>query len=597
MPANSTTPNFEPVDVAILGGGLAGLSLAIQLLRERPQTSVAVLEKNSWPVPEAAHKVGESLLQIGAHYFEQTCRMSAHLSSEQLPKMGLRFFLPGGQGSLAERVEIGLADWVDNAPTYQLDRGRFENALASEAQRLGARLLAGTRVHRVWDGGGAQEACFTVGWRSDGESGEIVARTVVDASGRAGLLKHKYGLAEEVSHHCNAAWFRIGRRIKLDDWCDSATWSSRVPQGTRWNSTNHLMGPGYWFWAIPLASDSTSFGLVADPDLVPFERMRRIEPLLEWLHEHEPVAARVVAANLDALQDFRLLKHYSHGCQRVFSPAGWYVTGEAGMFLDPLYSPGSDAIAVSNTMITRLITSRLDGGDVEQTTELFNGVYLMMSGRLLNIWDHQYPLFGAPEVAAIKVAWDFMCYFGGLALICVSGRIADPESLQSVLPHLLRISELNHNMQLHLREFSARCDQAEAVGYPCMSETTYRELESTITVSPARDPAWVAQRLAANVARIEAAAVEIITRTARALDAPIDPAALDPCSYRLPGSEREHTPPNTVPPPDWQAVGAGLNWATASEPEAARSSAYTVWLPEVESDPLVSAPAVAATTA
>ena len=53
-------PAAERYDVAILGGGLAGLTLAIQLKRQRPDTSVAVLEKRDGPAPLAAFKVGES---------------------------------------------------------------------------------------------------------------------------------------------------------------------------------------------------------------------------------------------------------------------------------------------------------------------------------------------------------------------------------------------------------------------------------------------------------------------------------------------------------------------------------------------------------
>ena len=47
-------------DVIITGGGLAGLCLARQLRQEHPDISVLVAEKKKHPVPEAAHKVGES---------------------------------------------------------------------------------------------------------------------------------------------------------------------------------------------------------------------------------------------------------------------------------------------------------------------------------------------------------------------------------------------------------------------------------------------------------------------------------------------------------------------------------------------------------
>ena len=59
----------EHYDVAILGGGLAGLTLAIQLKQTRPETSVVVLEKREGPAPLAAFKVGESTVPAGAHYF------------------------------------------------------------------------------------------------------------------------------------------------------------------------------------------------------------------------------------------------------------------------------------------------------------------------------------------------------------------------------------------------------------------------------------------------------------------------------------------------------------------------------------------------
>ena len=46
-------------------------------------------------------------------------------------------------------------------------------------------------------------------------------------------------------------------------WSDDPDWHSRLAEGDRSFSTNHLMGEGYWVWLIRLASGATSVGIVA----------------------------------------------------------------------------------------------------------------------------------------------------------------------------------------------------------------------------------------------------------------------------------------------------------------------------------------------
>ena len=163
--------------------------------------------------------------------------------------------------------------------------------------------------------------------------------------GRAAFLKRKLGLGQQVEHTINAAWLRLGGGLELDDWSDDEAWQGRMQQQkVRWLYTNHLMGEGYWVWLIPLGTGAISIGIVADPRFHPFERISTLEAALEWLDEHEPLVADAVRSRPDDVQDFLRVEDYAYQVERVYSPERWCLTGDAGAFTDPFYSPGSDFI-------------------------------------------------------------------------------------------------------------------------------------------------------------------------------------------------------------------------------------------------------------
>src|SRR5947207_7620711 len=125
----------DQYDVAILGGGMAGLTLALQLKKSRPATSILVIEKQKHPVPETAHKVGESTVEIAAYYLRDILGLEKHLQTQQLRKFGLRMFFGfDSNQDITRRVEYGQTAHAP-LPAYQLDRGRLENALGSELQQ------------------------------------------------------------------------------------------------------------------------------------------------------------------------------------------------------------------------------------------------------------------------------------------------------------------------------------------------------------------------------------------------------------------------------------------------------------------------------
>ncbi len=437
------------LDVAILGGGLAGAALARQLRRRLPELAIGLFERDD----DGGWKVGESTVEIASNYFIRRLGLATYLYQEQLPKNGLRFFFDGpGRDQPLERLgEIG-GDGLPFHPSFQVDRRRLDADLRRMNIDDGVLVKHGVKVGDVQPGKDGEPHRFAL---DDGT--QVRTRWLVDASGRARLLARAQGESRrETGHRLAAAWGRVRDFVDIDQ-AGTPEWRGRVRNTSRFLSTNHFMYPGYWIWFIPLSRGVMSIGVVCDRALFKDE-WRTVPGLLAFCREHRAVADLLVGCTpLDAMG----YGHVPYACDRFYSPDRWARVGEAAAFTDPLYSPGSDFIAIENDHTTELIALDVAGAsrsDLAERCQLYDEFVQFRFESTLRIYRDLYCTLGSYELFGLKWDFDMHCYYNlwydGFAL----DRHLDPTSVRDqlamrapILAQLANFSKLFRDAAAELR--------------------------------------------------------------------------------------------------------------------------------------------------
>ncbi|MCB9185874.1 MAG: FAD-dependent monooxygenase [Flavobacteriales bacterium] len=437
----------QQYDATILGGGLAGLLLSLQLKQQDPDIKVLVLEMRDGKAPEAAFKIGESSVELGTHYMREVLNLKDYLDEKQLPKHGLRFFIsPKHKNEIHRRVELGPKKFLP-VPSHQIDRGIFENDLIDMSRELGNTVLQGARVQDVQ----ISDPTHLVTYSKDGESQTVTTRWVVDATGRASFMKRKLGFAEQYPHNVNSTWFRVDFKVDIDEWSDDKEWHSHVENGLRYLSTVHLMDKGYWVWIIPLVGDRTSIGIVADEEMHPFKTYNTLDKSLDWLAENEPQLYSHLEGKEGSVMDFLMMKHFAYASKETYSTDRWTVVGEAGLFGDPFYSPGTDFISLANTFTGDLILRDLANEDVHFRTKFYAQVIRALYDNWMPLYRDQYELWGSTQIMVAKIFWDWGAYWSINTLLFTNNGLTDLDLMRELVTgptsFLQRYGELSAQMQ------------------------------------------------------------------------------------------------------------------------------------------------------
>ncbi len=399
---------MKRVDVAIVGGGLAGALLARQLRRAVPEASIALFEKST----ERRYKVGESTVEIATHYLIKRLGLSTYIYKEHLPKNGLRYFFDTAakDASLCEMSELGV-NALPPSPSFQLDRARLEPELLAMDAAEGVEVRLGARVKDLRLS--ADGHSFTV--VEDEAESSWQARWIVDATGREGMLHRLENLKlPERRHRVAAAWARLRGVKDMDDphalggGPKVEAWRARAKYTSRVLSTNHFMYDGYWIWFIPLREGLTSVGVVQQgKDWSPARH--KPKGFLEFLRQHRAVADLLEEVDLVDLDAFTQLAYRT---KRFFDgERRWACIGDAGAFVDPFYSPGSDFIALENDFVADLIGRDLGGEEVAGRARLYDEYMQFRFDTTMVIYEGLYPTFGSYEVMRGKIFFDTALYY------------------------------------------------------------------------------------------------------------------------------------------------------------------------------------------
>ena len=311
----TTAPVPTQADVVVIGGGPAGTTTAA-LLAARGRR-VILFERDHFP----RHHVGESMLPASLPILD------ALGVKEAIDKAG---FIKKWGAAMVWGQDRELWSWYfreTNGPyehAYQVPRAEFDHLLLQNARLRGVDAREGHRVTRVlFDG----DRAVGVAWEADtGESGEVSAAMVVDASGQLAMLSTRLDLRE---------WDGFFRNLAVYGYFPGIPHMPAPDDGSILiESFEHG-----WLWKIPLHTGESSIGAVVDSEFGQ-ARLREVTPeafLLEQIALSPKT--REMVGNTPLKGSAYIVKDWSYLSKRM-TGEGYVLAGDAACFIDPLFSSG-----------------------------------------------------------------------------------------------------------------------------------------------------------------------------------------------------------------------------------------------------------------
>lgn len=343
----------ETADIVIIGAGPAG-SVAASLLTQQ-QHKVVVLEREQFP----RFSIGESLLPQ-AMEFIQRAKLDSYIDQETSFQ-----FKDGASFQYGEQSAFfDFTEKFSSGPgtTYQVRRGRFDQLLSEGAQDQGANIRFGHSVTEL-------RPTEHQGWQLDVEHDtslqpnlvreryQITTKFILDASGFGRVLPRLLDLEEPSCFPSRTSLF-----THIEDRIDAPNYDRN-----KILITVHPERRDVWFWLIPFADGRCSLGVVAEDEFfVPYQHLDNTQTLQAIVESTPSLSTLLHRAHYDT--DVQRIKGYASNVKQLHGP-GYALLGNAGEFLDPVFSSGVTIAMKSAALAAPLVSQQLKGGVINWETD------------------------------------------------------------------------------------------------------------------------------------------------------------------------------------------------------------------------------------
>jgi flavin-dependent dehydrogenase len=351
-------------DVLIMGGGATGHLAAAYLGMRFPNLRVAVVE--------GPHKnrpiVGESLVEVSVDLMFEL-GLGAYLVEKHFPKYGLTYYFKTKIDDPADRTYV--VDEIPTAPqilSFQINRFTFDREVRDRNLENGVQMIDGTVTGVAINSGGGLHAVTVQD--PAGERQTVSARWLVDATGRNRVLAKQLQLQETVKEQKSVYWFRL-MNFNPEILSRIQALKKQNRAYVPYFATHHFFGKGNWIWCIPMRSLENqpliSIGITYRKDVYPHGEVRTMEQFLECVGREHAVIVELVRSG--TVVDTNFYGSYMWECRQRYSPDRWYIIGDAGDTVDPLYSVGLALSSLQIRQIAAIIQRELNGCDTKEFTK------------------------------------------------------------------------------------------------------------------------------------------------------------------------------------------------------------------------------------